>query len=83
MDCIGKTLGNRSYRLSSRISVVTQRSWQGAPHYGCVGTFFPTLRKGLAWKYTLFSYKNVVFRAQAEYPYFSAEFRLKIFLYYS
>ena len=32
--------------------------------------------------YTLF-YKNVVFPAQAEYSYFSADFRLKIFLYYS
>ena len=29
------------------------------------------------------SYKNVVFPAQAEYSYFSADFRLKIFLYYS
>ena len=28
-------------------------------------------------------YKNVVFPAQAEYPYFSADFRLKVFLYYS
>ena len=27
--------------------------------------------------------KNVVFPAQAEYSYFSADFRLKIFLYYS
>ena len=33
--------------------------------------------------YTLFFYNNVVFPAQAEYSYFSAEFRLKIFLYYS
>ena len=33
---------------------------------------------------TLFSFlKNVVFPAQAEYSYFSADFRLKIFLYYS
>ena len=32
--------------------------------------------------YTLF-YKNVVFPAQAEYSYFTADFRLKIFLYYS
>ena len=30
-----------------------------------------------------FFYKNVVFSAQAEYSYFSADFRLKIFLYYS
>ena len=30
-----------------------------------------------------FFYKNVVFLAQAEYSYFSADFRLKIFLYYS
>ena len=33
--------------------------------------------------YTLFFYKNVAFPAQAEYSYFSADFRLKIFLYYS
>ena len=32
---------------------------------------------------TLFFYKNVVSPAQAEYSYFSADFRLKIFLYYS
>ena len=31
----------------------------------------------------LFFYKNVVFPAQAEYSYFSADFRLKIFMYYS
>ena len=34
------------------------------------------------WLYTLFSYKNVVFSGQAEYSYFSADFSLKIFLYY-
>ena len=28
-------------------------------------------------------YKNVVFPAQAEYSYFSTDFRLKIFLYHS
>ena len=33
--------------------------------------------------YTLFFSKDVVFPAQAEYSYFSAHFRLKIFLYYS
>ena len=33
--------------------------------------------------YVFFFYKNVVFPAQAEYCYFSADFRLKIFLYYS
>ena len=33
--------------------------------------------------YTLFFYKNVVFLAQAEYSYFSADLRLNIFLYYS
>ena len=32
--------------------------------------------------YTLFFNKNVVFPVQAEYSYFSADFRLKIFLYY-
>ena len=30
-----------------------------------------------------FFYKNVVFPTQAEYSYFSADFRLKIFFYYS
>ena len=30
-----------------------------------------------------FFYKNIVFPAQAEYSYFSADFRLKIFLNYS
>ena len=34
-------------------------------------------------EYTLFFYKNVVFPAQAGYSYFSTDFRLKIFLYYS
>ena len=33
--------------------------------------------------HSFFFYKNVVFSAQAEYSYFSADFRLKIFLYYS
>ena len=33
--------------------------------------------------YTLFFYKNVVFPAQAEYSYFSTDFGLRIFLYYS
>ena len=36
-----------------------------------------------AWKMTtrntLFFYKNIVFPAQAEYSYFSSDFRLKIF----
>ena len=32
---------------------------------------------------TLFFYKNDVIPVQAEYSYFSADFRLKIFLYYS
>ena len=30
-----------------------------------------------------FFYKNIVFPAQAKYSYFSADFRLKMFLYYS
>ena len=33
--------------------------------------------------HSFFFFKNVVFPAQAEYSYFSADFRLKIFLYYS
>ena len=33
--------------------------------------------------YTLFFNENVVFPAQAEYSYFSADFGLRIFLYYS
>ena len=32
--------------------------------------------------YTLFLYKNIAFPAQAEHSYFSANFRLKIFLYH-
>ena len=39
------------------------------------------------WLFTLFPhsffYKNIVFPPQAEYSYFPADFRLKIFLYYS
>ena len=36
------------------------------------------------FQYTLFLYiRMLFFPAQAEYSYFSAEFRLKIFLYYS
>ena len=38
---------------------------------------------GVISSYSLFFYKNVVFPAQAEYSYFSADFRLKIFLYYN
>ena len=34
-------------------------------------------------KLFFFFNKNVVFPAQAEYSYLSADFRLKIFLYYS
>ena len=37
--------------------------------------------KKLATLHSFFIYKNVVFPAQAEYSYFSADFRLKIFLY--
>ena len=33
--------------------------------------------------HSFFFYKNVVFPTQAEYSYFSADFKLKIFLYYS
>ena len=44
--------------------------------------------RGVKWFTTItlfffFFYKNVVFPAQAEYSYFSADFMLKIFLYYS
>ena len=35
------------------------------------------------WIHSFLFYKNVVFPAQAEYSYFSADFRLKTFLYYS
>ena len=34
-------------------------------------------------QYTLFSYKIVGFSGQAEYSYFSADFSLKILMYYS
>ena len=44
----------------------------------------PLFSLTLSDNYTLFFFnKNVVFPAQAEYSYFSADFRLKIFLYYS
>ena len=33
--------------------------------------------------HSLYIYKDVLFPAQAEYSYFWADFRLKIFLYYS
>ena len=45
-----------------------------------------TFRSALPYRETLhsfFFYKNVVFPGQAEYSYFSADFRLKIFLHYS
>ena len=35
------------------------------------------------YPFTFLFFKNVVFPAQGEYSYFSADFRLKIFLYYS
>ena len=38
----------------------------------------------VSFTFTLFFFcKNIVFPAQAEYSYFSADFRLNIFLYYS
>ena len=43
----------------------------------------PLLTLGSTEVYTLFLYKNVVFPSEAEYSYFCADFRLKIFLYYS
>ena len=44
----------------------------------------PSVVRFIIIAHTLFFfYKNVVFPAQAEYSYFSADFRLKIFLYYS
>ena len=49
------------------------------PIYGCFMGFYAN---GFLSTLFLF-YKNVVFPAQAEYSYFSADFRLKIFLYYS
>ena len=48
---------------------------------------FPTkgklVRRGPGGVHSFFFHKNVVFPAQAEYSYFSSDFRLKIFLYYS
>ena len=41
------------------------------------------LNLAYAQMHSFFFYKNVVFPAQAKYSYFSADFRLKIFLYYS
>ena len=47
---------------------------------GGVGMF---ISGKLRYKIHSFFYKNVVSPAQAEYSYFSADFRLKIFLCYS
>ena len=42
-----------------------------------------TVHKSSNSQTALFSYKNVVFSVQAEYSYFSADFSMKIFMYYS
>ena len=53
-------------------------------HTAAFGSAHPSRGPVLSFAhYTLFLYKNIVFPAQAEYSYFSADFRLKIFLYYS
>ena len=43
----------------------------------------PVLLSRYLFSYTLFYHNSVVFPAQAEYSDFSADFRLKIILYYS
>ena len=43
----------------------------------------PVLLSRCLFSYTLFYHNSVVFPAQAEYSYFSADFMLKIILYYS
>ena len=50
--------------------------------FECRGSLLWTMADQL-FIYTFFFYKNVVFPAQAEYSYFYADFRLKIFFYYS
>ena len=59
-----------------------RNGWKGYEKRVLEGTCFQC-----QWKYVtstlFFLYKNVVFPAQAEYSYFSADFRLKIYLYYS
>ena len=46
-----------------------------------IWNIIPHSRK-LLWSTLFFLYKNIVFPAQAEYSYFSANFRQKIFQYY-
>ena len=49
----------------------------------CLTTVLTVAGLPINWQYTLFFYKNVVSPVQTEYSYFSADFRLKILLYYS
>ena len=57
--------------------------WQGSKcKCECFAAAYLLLSR-YVFSYTLFFYNNVVFPAPAEYSYFSADFRLKIFLYYS
>ena len=46
-------------------------------------TTLPRIDTPFILPFTLSFFKNVVFPAQAEYSYFCADFRLKIFLHYS
>ena len=51
----------------------------------CISRVFSNVRSvySVIHSFLFFFYKNIVFPGQAEYSYFSADFRLKIFLYYS
>ena len=72
---IAKIVAERNQRAERNAFQLPSRLW----------TFSTLVVYRLPWpqfKYALF-YKNVVFPAQAEYSYFSTDFRLKIFLYYS
>ena len=75
-------------RIFLGTKICSQRNCQSTFRYGLAsfGRSY-SVNFVLAWLplkvCTLFFYKNVVFPTQAEYSYFSADFRLKIFLYYS
>ena len=70
-----KNIAKRTVRI---FSVSSQSR---SPFSGSLQAFCLTVRAYLNTPF--FFYKNVGFPAQAEYSYFSADFRLKIFLYYS
>ena len=71
------SLSRRDKKLDSNLHTVAT-----VTRYFCLH-FTSVVLSRYVCSYTPFFSKDVVFPAQAEYSYFSADFRLKIFLYYS